>query len=112
MPDEAEPPTDEHFRAEAKGDDNDTVITVNGELDASGTEWFAACVSALLERHPTSITIDARGLSFMDSSGLRSMLTARAAAEDADIPFRITQPSPALRHMVERTGLQNRLLAE
>jgi STAS domain len=94
MPDEAEPPTDEHFRAEAKGDDNDTVITVNGELDASGTEWFAACVSALLERHPTSITIDARGLSFMDSSGLRSMLTARAAA---DLPAPLAREGHVLR---------------
>jgi anti-sigma B factor antagonist len=112
MPDKAEPPPAEMFHADSIADDIDTVITVNGELDASATESFAACVSAVLQNHPTSITVDARGLSFMDSSGLRSMLIARAAAEDADIPFRITQPSPALRHMVERTGLQNRLLGE
>ena len=112
MPDEAEPPPDEMYHGQTTADDTDTVITVNGELDASATESFAACVSALLERHPTSITINARSLSFMDSSGLRSMLIARAAAEDADIPFRVTQPSPALRRMVERTGLQNRLLGE
>jgi anti-sigma B factor antagonist len=112
MPDEAEPRPDELFRAEATGDDIDPVITIDGELDASGTEWFVACLRAVLERYPASITIDARGLSFVDSSGLRAMLIARAAAEDADIPFRITQPSPVLRHMVERTGLQNRLLDE
>jgi anti-sigma B factor antagonist len=112
MADEAEPRPDELFRAEATGDDIDPVVTIDGELDASGTAWFVACVSAVLERRPASITIDASGLSFMDSSGLNSMLIARAAAEDADVPFHITQPSPALRRMVERTGLQNRLLDE
>jgi anti-anti-sigma factor len=112
MPDEAEPWPVALFRAEATGDDREPVIIVEGELDASGTDWFGACVSAVLERHPTSIAVDARGLSFMDSSGLRSLLIARAAAEEAGVPFRITRPSPAVRRMVERTGLQTRLLDE
>jgi anti-anti-sigma factor len=112
MPDDAEPWPVALFRAEATGDDIDPVIIVEGEFDASGTDWFGACVSAVLQRQPTSIAIDARGLSYMDSSGLRSMLIARAAAEEAGVPFRITQPSPAVRRMVERTGLQNRLLDE
>jgi anti-sigma B factor antagonist len=112
MPDDAEPWPVALFRAEATGDDIDPVIIVEGELDSSGTDWLGACVSAVLQKHPTSIAIDARGLSFMDSSGLRSMLIARAAAEEAGVAFRITQPSPAVRRMVERTGLQNRLLDE
>jgi anti-sigma B factor antagonist len=112
MPDDAEPWPAALFRAEATGDDIDPVIIVEGELDASGTDWFGACVSAVLQRHPTSIAVDARGLRFMDSSGLRSMLIARAAAEDAGVRFRITQPSPAVRRLVERTGLRNPLLDE
>jgi len=112
MPDDAEPWPVALFRAEATGDDIDPVIIVEGEFDASGTDWFGACVSAVLQRQPTSIAIDARGLSYMDSSGLRSMLIARAAAEEAGVPFRITQPSPAVRRIVERTGLQTRLLDE
>jgi anti-anti-sigma factor len=112
MPDEPEPWPVAPFHAEATGDDIDPVVIVEGELDASGTEWLVGCVAAVLERHPTSIAIDARGLSFMDSSGLRSMLIARAAAEEAGVPFCITRPSQAVRRMVERTGLQNRLLDE
>jgi anti-sigma B factor antagonist len=112
MPDDAAPWPESLFRAEARGDDIEPVIVVEGELDASGTDWFVACVGAVLKRHPTSIAIDAQGLSFMDSSGLRSMLIARAAAEEAGVPFHITHPSPAVRRMVERTGLQNRLLDE
>jgi anti-anti-sigma factor len=110
MPDERWPVA--LFRAEVTGDDIDPVITVEGEFDASGTDWFGACVSAALQQHPTSIAVDARALSFMDSSGLRSMLIALAAAEEAGVRFRIAQASPVVRRLVERTGLQNRLLDE
>ena len=98
------------LHVEATGDDADPVIVVEGELDASGTPWFEGCVAAALQKHPGTIAIDAGGLTYMDSSGLRSFLVAQAAAEDAGVGFRISQPSPALRHVVERTGLQNRLL--
>jgi anti-sigma B factor antagonist len=111
MPDDAVPSPDE-LVVKATGDDSNPVIVVAGELDATGTQWFGACLSAVLDKHPGSIAIDTRGLTFLDSSGLRSLLIARAAAEEAGAAFRISQPSPALRHMVERTGLQNRLFDE
>jgi anti-sigma B factor antagonist len=110
MPDEPWPVA--LFRAEVTDDDTDPVIIVEGEFDASGTDWFGACVSALLQRHPMSIAVDASALSFMDSSGLRSMLIARAAAEEAGVRFRIAEASPVVRRLVERTGLQSRLLYE
>jgi anti-anti-sigma factor len=112
MSDDAEPWPAELFCAEATSDDNDPVIVVEGEFDASGTDWFGACLAAALQRHPTSLAVDAGGLSFMDSSGLRSMLIARAAAEDAGVRFRITQASPVVRRLFERTGLTKRLLDE
>jgi hypothetical protein len=38
------------------------------------------------------------------------LLLARAAAEQAGIAFHISQPSPAVRRMVERTGIHALLL--
>jgi anti-sigma B factor antagonist len=110
MPDDAEPWPYEQFHVEATGDDTDSIIVVEGDLDRSGTEWFGSCVDAALQKHPGSIAIDARGLTYMDSSGLRSFLLARAAAEEAGVGFRVSQPSYAFRHVVERTGLQALLL--
>jgi len=112
MSDDADPWPAELFCAQATGDDNDPVIVVEGDFDASGTDWFGACFAAVLARHPTSIAIDAGGLSFMDSSGLRSVLIAGGAAEDAGVRFRITQASPVVRRLFERTGLKKRLLGE
>jgi anti-anti-sigma factor len=90
----------------------ETVITLDGELDMSSSEWFGAFFGTVLEKHPTAIAIDARGLSFMDSSGLRSLLRARASAGDTGVGFRIDNPPPELRRVVERTGLVGVLLDE
>jgi anti-anti-sigma factor len=112
MPDDAQPWPDGPFRAEATGDDTEPVIIVEGELDMSGTDRFMACVAAVLQNQPRSIVVDARGLSFMDSSGLQSLLRARAEAAQAGVGFRISDPSPPVRRFLERTGLREVLLED
>jgi anti-anti-sigma factor len=99
-------------RIESKGPATETAIIVDGELDMSGATGFLAHVREAIGTRPGSIAVDARGLTFMDSSGLRSFLLARAAAVEAGVAFRISEPSPALRDLVQRTGLQNLLLDE
>lgn len=94
------------LRVDARGSATEIVITPGGELDTRSTEWFAGWVSTVLEKHPRSIAIDARGLTFMDSSGLRSLLRARASAHEAGVGFHIDNPSPQARLKVEHTGLQ------
>jgi anti-anti-sigma factor len=88
----------------------ETVLTLEGELDISSTEWFAAWVDEVLEKHPGTIAIDARGLTYTDSSGLRSLLLARKSAHEAGAAFRIDNPPPELRRVIERTGLEALLL--
>ena len=97
---------------EAIGSATETVLTLEGELDISSTEWFGACVSAVLEKRPQTIAVDARGLTYTDSSGLRSLLLARESAHEAGAAFRIDNPPPELRRLIDRTGLQALLLDE
>jgi anti-sigma B factor antagonist len=96
--------------AEARDVATETVITLDGELDTSSTEWFGAFLGAVLEKHPSRIVIDAGRLTYMDSSGLRSFLLARASALEAGTAFRIDNPPPQLRRLVERMGLRPLLL--
>jgi anti-sigma B factor antagonist len=100
----------ELLHVEAQGSGTETTITLEGDLDMSTTDQVGGCVVEVLQQHPTSIAIDAHGVGFIDSSGLRSLLLARAAAEQAGVAFRISQPSPAVRRMVERTGIHALLL--
>jgi anti-anti-sigma factor len=97
-----------HIDTTATG--TETVMAIAGEFDVSTTESFGACVGAVLDHHPGSITIDARGVTFIDSSGLRSLLLARGAAVSAGVPFRVSEPSPELLNVFERTGLRRLLL--
>jgi anti-sigma B factor antagonist len=100
----------ELLQVDARDAATETVITLEGELDIGSAEWFGAFLGAVLEKHPSRIAIDARRLSYMDSSGLRSLLLARASARDAGVGFRIDNPPAGLRRMVERTGLRAVLL--
>jgi anti-sigma B factor antagonist len=100
----------ELLQVEARDAATETVITLDGELDISSTEWFGAFLGAVLEKHPTRIAIDARRLTYMDSSGLRSFLLGRASALEAGVGFRIDNPPPQLRRLVERMGLRPLLL--
>lgn len=100
------------LHVEAERDGTEATITVEGELDRSDTGRFWAYLSEVLQSRPASIFVDARGLTFMDSSGLRCLLRARAASDETGVAFHIRDPSPTLRRMVERTGLRSLLLDE
>ena len=87
----------------------ESTIFVEGEFDLSGVERFQACVSDALAGHPGSITVDARGLTFIDSSGLQAWLRARDAATQAGVAFRVRDPSPEVRRIAELAGIENLL---
>jgi anti-sigma B factor antagonist len=84
-------------------------IALQGEFDMTGTDRFRSCVNEALATHPRSLIVDAYGLTFIDSSGLKALLHARAAATDAGVAFRVSEPSPALRWMAEVTGVEDLL---
>lgn len=111
MAEDAQPPQSEPLRVEAKYDGPAVTIVVAGELDANGAGELLACVNEALERltRDRSITIDVHGLSYTDSSGLAALLRGRAAADEIGVAFRISEPSPGLRRLVEISGVETLL---
>jgi anti-anti-sigma factor len=114
MSEDVEPSHAEPLRVEAKYDGPHVTIVVEGELDVSGARELQACVSEALERltRDRSITIDVHGLTYADSSGLAGLLRARAASDDVAVEFRISEPSPALRRLIEMFGVPDLLSDE
>jgi anti-anti-sigma factor len=98
---------DLHVRAEQ--DRTGTTIILEGDFDLTGTDRFWAVFSEALAASPRSIILNARRLTFIDSSGLRALLQARAAATDAGAVFHVSEPSPALRRIAEMTGIEDLL---
>ena len=87
-------------------------IALQGAFDMIDAQRFRACVNEALETHPRSLIVDAYGLTFIDSSGLKALLHARAAATDAGVAFHVIEPSPWLRRLAEIKGLDDLLADE
>jgi anti-anti-sigma factor len=82
-----------------------------GDLDIQSAGELLARVSEALERltRDRSITIDAHGPNFTDSSGLAALLRARAAAAEVAVAFRVSEPSPELRRVADVSGVKDLL---
>jgi anti-sigma B factor antagonist len=102
----------ELLRLEARYDADGAIITVEGELEETTAERFVACVLEALDTKPRSVTVDAHGVTFTDSSGLSALLRARGLAFVDQVAFRISDPSPRLRRLVEVSGTKDLLLPD
>jgi anti-sigma B factor antagonist len=110
MSDRADPSPRDVLYVEAKYDDTEAAIILVGEFDMTGTELFWGAVSEVLGTRPVTVTVEARELTFIDSSGLAALARAREAASEAGVALGIREPSPALRRIVEIFGLESLLL--
>jgi stage II sporulation protein AA (anti-sigma F factor antagonist) len=79
-------------------------VTLSGELDLDRAGALADELSGLPNRGATSVVIDASGLNFIDSSGLRALLSAREQLEGAGVTLQLTALSPAVERVLEMTG--------
>jgi anti-sigma B factor antagonist len=84
---------------------SEVIVGLEGEFHLTGTARFWAHISDALEGHVTSVTLDARGLTFIDSSGVGPLLRARAEADERGVAFRVSAPSPAPRRAAQLAGL-------
>jgi anti-sigma B factor antagonist len=100
----------EQLRVDARYDAAGATITVVGELEETTAERFVACVLEALDTKPRSITVDAHGVTFTDSSGLSALLHARGLAFVDRVAFRVRGPSPQLRRLIEVSGTEDLLL--
>jgi anti-anti-sigma factor len=77
------------------------VITVSGELDISNARKLEATVTTVASDGPERLIFDLSGLRFMDSAGIAVLLGAASAVSTV----RLRDPSPAVRRVIEITGL-------
>ncbi len=102
----AEPPI---FRCDVEPDRDRARVVLTGELDLAGVEPLEREIDSLLGSGFRRIVVDLRGLTFLDSSGLRYVLTlARSASEDG-FRLELIQGGDAVRRLFELTGTQDAL---
>ncbi len=97
---------DETLTITTRRDGATSVVILSGELDMHSSEYLSTALTGVLAGGPAEIGIDARGLSFTDSAGLRALLVAHDAAKEADVPLRLTHVSEHLDRLLDITGLR------
>jgi anti-anti-sigma factor len=79
-------------------------VTVDGELDMFNVPALEqALADALAGCRDATIQLDMTRVSFMDSTGLRALLTARQRAASAGCRFRLVGAAPSVRRVLELT---------
>lgn len=76
------------------------LVVLRGELDvSSGTEASAAFAG--LSGETRRVVVDLNGLEFVDSSGVRMLVAAARAVEEAGGVFVLCAPSEPVRRLIE-----------
>lgn len=94
--------------AQAESEHRGWRLAVRGELDLDTSAKLADHVQLLLDRGAILIVLDLTDASFIDSSGLRTLVHAGQLLEDAGGRLLIEGMSPAAEKLFELTGLLER----
>ncbi len=80
------------------------LVRLVGEVDMAA---FGAVESTLLplEKRFPSVIIDLRGVSFLDSMGLRALISADARAREEDFALKIVRGPEQVQKLLYLTGL-------
>jgi anti-sigma B factor antagonist len=89
---------------------NPTVITIAGELDPVTAPDLMGAVDAALARGSTALVIDLAGVTFIDSSGLRALISAHKLLDPE--PLVLRRPTAFAQQLLEITGLDNQFVIE
>ncbi len=84
------------------------VIAVAGDLDISNSAKVEAAVTAIAAARPEQLVFDLSGLRFMDSAGIAVLLGAVSLIGAVSL----REPSPAVRRVLEITGLADVITIE
>ena len=85
-------------------EDGNPILFLRGEIDAATVGRLAACLDALAESRPSTVSLGFEDVTFMDSSGVNAILELRRRlGPGARIHLR--NCSPAIQRICDVTGV-------
>ena len=81
-------------------------LAVVGEIDMASADAFDEAIDKALDVDGiTQMLVDMDRTTFLDSTGVRSLLRGHAQAHERGITFRIMNPTRVVRRVLELTGI-------
>jgi anti-sigma B factor antagonist len=94
-----------HFSLDVRGPEAGvTTVIPRGELDIATVGELESWLEDLRIRC-ASVVLDLSEVTFIDSSGLRALARARAAADQAKTSLRLERPAPVVARALDLVGL-------
>ena len=89
-----------------RSDPASVIVTLSGELDIATCDTLQEVLADIAD--VASVTVDLRGLEFMDSSGVHCLLDAHRAARDRGVEFKVIDGASVSR-VLEVSGVRPHL---
>jgi anti-anti-sigma factor len=81
-------------------------LSVAGDIEMASTDVLDEAIARALAIHGIArVVLDMQRTTFLDSTGVRSLLLANQAASQSGIAFRIMNTPPIARRVLELTGV-------
>jgi anti-anti-sigma factor len=104
-----EPMTQRSLTMHAYEEPGRYVLALGGELDLGSVPAFEAAAARLADMGRDELLVDISEVGFIDSTGVRAILTVKAECEQRACGFSVTHGSAATERVFELTRLLERL---
>ena len=94
----------EQFSCAVDGSSSDPVIAPSGELDLVSVETLQPLVDETLLGAPQMLVVDLRGLTFVDSTGLRCLLELADRSRAEGFELELVPGGPSVMRLFDLTG--------
>ncbi len=88
-----------------QADNGVTVVAPTGRLDIAGAPALKEAIEKVVKNGPPRIVIDMEGVSFVDSTGLGSVISALKQVRGSQGELRLAAPNQQARVVLELTTL-------
>ena len=99
----------EPFRCEVETAHGKVHVIPHGEIDLASVGVLEAKLRELRDTGFDHLVLDLREVSFMDSTGLRLILTWDAESREEGVDFGVIRGTPIVQRLFEATGVSGRL---
>jgi len=88
----------------ARESDHGAIVTVRGDIDLASANDLEACGRSALDG-ASSVVVDMAGVTFLDSSGLRSLVILQEEAQSQGTSMTLRGTQRNVRRVFDLTGL-------
>lgn len=93
------------FQIEVERAEGTRTVRLDGEFDLSAADRVEEALRSLESERPGVVVIDLRGVTFLDSTGLRTITSADARAREGGYELRIVRGPENVQKLLHVTGM-------